>query len=50
MDGRRGNSRSKTEARSLAVIREVKKLIPNKPVRYLVSTHHHWDHLGGVRA
>jgi glyoxylase-like metal-dependent hydrolase (beta-lactamase superfamily II) len=39
-----------TEARSLAVIAEVKKLIPNKPIRYLVSTHHHWDHLGGVRA
>src|SRR5262245_45339465 len=38
------------EARSLAVIREVKRLIPNKPIRYLVSTHHHWDHLGGVRA
>ena len=38
------------EARSLAVIREVKRLIPNKAIRYLVSTHHHWDHLGGVRA
>jgi glyoxylase-like metal-dependent hydrolase (beta-lactamase superfamily II) len=38
------------EERSLAVISEVKKLIPNKPIRYLVSTHHHWDHLGGVRA
>ena len=37
------------EERSLAVIREVKRLIPNKPIRYLVSTHHHWDHLGGVR-
>jgi glyoxylase-like metal-dependent hydrolase (beta-lactamase superfamily II) len=37
------------EDRSLAVIREVKKLIPNKPIRYLVSTHHHWDHLGGLR-
>jgi glyoxylase-like metal-dependent hydrolase (beta-lactamase superfamily II) len=37
------------EERSLAVIAEVKKLIPNKPIRYLVSTHHHWDHLGGVR-
>ena len=37
------------EDRSLAVIAEVKKLIPNKPIRYLVSTHHHWDHLGGVR-
>jgi glyoxylase-like metal-dependent hydrolase (beta-lactamase superfamily II) len=38
------------EDRSLAVIAEVKRLIPNKPIRYLVSTHHHWDHLGGVRA
>jgi len=38
------------EERSLAVIADVKKLIPNKPIRYLVSTHHHWDHLGGVRA
>ena len=38
------------EERSLAVMGEVKKLIPNKPIRYLVSTHHHWDHLGGLRA
>ena len=38
------------EERSLAVIAEVKRLIPDKPIRYLVSTHHHWDHLGGIRA
>ena len=38
------------EERSLAVIDEVAKLIPNKPIRFLVNTHHHWDHLGGVRA
>jgi glyoxylase-like metal-dependent hydrolase (beta-lactamase superfamily II) len=38
------------EERSLAVIAEVKRLIPNKPIRYLVSSHHHWDHMGGVRA
>jgi glyoxylase-like metal-dependent hydrolase (beta-lactamase superfamily II) len=37
------------EARSLAVIEEVHKLIPNKPIEYLVNTHHHFDHLGGVR-
>ena len=38
------------EERSLAVIAEVKKLIPNKPITTLVSTHHHWDHIGGLRA
>jgi hypothetical protein len=37
------------EARSLAVIAEVKKLIPNKPIRYLINTHHHFDHSGGLR-
>jgi glyoxylase-like metal-dependent hydrolase (beta-lactamase superfamily II) len=37
------------DARSNAVIAEVKRLIPNKPIRYLVNTHHHFDHLGGVR-
>jgi glyoxylase-like metal-dependent hydrolase (beta-lactamase superfamily II) len=37
------------EARSNAVIAEIKKTIPNKPIRYVVNTHHHFDHLGGVR-
>jgi glyoxylase-like metal-dependent hydrolase (beta-lactamase superfamily II) len=37
------------EPRSLAVIAEVKRLIPNKPIRYLVNTHHHFDHSGGLR-
>jgi glyoxylase-like metal-dependent hydrolase (beta-lactamase superfamily II) len=37
------------EERSLAVIAEVGKLVPNKPIRYIVNTHHHWDHLGGIR-
>ena len=37
------------EARSNAVIAEIKKTIPNKPIRYAVVTHHHFDHLGGVR-
>ena len=37
------------EERSLAVIEEVQKLIPNKPIRFVVNTHHHWDHLGGIR-
>ena len=37
------------EARSLAVLGEVKKLVPNKPIKYLVNTHHHFDHASGVR-
>jgi len=38
-----------SEERSTAVIAEVKKAIPNKPIRYLVNTHHHFDHSGGIR-
>ncbi len=38
------------EERSLAVIAEVKKAVPGKPIRYLVNTHHHFDHSGGLRA
>jgi len=37
------------EGRSLAVIAEAKKLVPNKPIRYLINTHHHFDHSGGIR-
>ncbi len=38
------------EDRSIAVIAEVKKLIPSKPIRYLINTHYHFDHSGGLRA
>lgn len=37
------------EARSAAVIAEVKKTIPGKPIRYLVNSHVHFDHSGGLR-
>ena len=37
------------QARALAVIEEVYRLVPDKPIRYVVNTHHHFDHLGGVR-
>jgi glyoxylase-like metal-dependent hydrolase (beta-lactamase superfamily II) len=38
-----------TEQRSLAVIAEVKRLFPSKRIRYLINTHHHFDHSGGLR-
>ncbi len=38
------------DARSHAVMAEVKRLAPSKPIRYLVNTHAHFDHAGGVRA
>jgi glyoxylase-like metal-dependent hydrolase (beta-lactamase superfamily II) len=39
-----------SEARSLAYIPEIKKLIPNKPIRYVMNTHPHSDHTGGLPA
>jgi glyoxylase-like metal-dependent hydrolase (beta-lactamase superfamily II) len=38
-----------TEERSLAVIAKVKETIPNKPLRYLINSHVHFDHSGGLR-
>ena len=34
---------------SIAVIDAVKRAIPGKPIKYLINTHHHFDHSGGVR-
>ena len=38
-----------SEERSLAVIAKAKETIPNKPIKYLINTHVHFDHSGGVR-
>jgi glyoxylase-like metal-dependent hydrolase (beta-lactamase superfamily II) len=40
-----GNS----EANASAIIAEARKLIPNKPIKYLVNTHNHFDHSSGLR-
>ena len=37
------------ERRSLAVIDEIVKLFPGKPIRFVVNTHQHHDHIGGLR-
>ena len=38
------------DGRSLPVIEQVKKLVPGKPIRYVINTHAHFDHAGGLRA
>jgi len=38
-----------SDERSLLAIEEIKKTIPNKPIRYVINTHAHYDHAGGLR-
>ena len=37
------------EDRSLAVIEAIVKLIPDKPIRWVINSHQHFDHAGGLR-
>ncbi|MBM3217677.1 MAG: MBL fold metallo-hydrolase [Candidatus Rokubacteria bacterium] len=37
------------DERAFAVIGEARALPPSKPIRYVVVSHHHFDHLGGIR-
>jgi glyoxylase-like metal-dependent hydrolase (beta-lactamase superfamily II) len=37
------------EGRSELVIAETKKVLANKPIRFVVNTHLHFDHSGGLR-
>jgi glyoxylase-like metal-dependent hydrolase (beta-lactamase superfamily II) len=38
------------DARTLAVIAQARELVPDKPLQYVINTHHHFDHSGGIRA
>jgi glyoxylase-like metal-dependent hydrolase (beta-lactamase superfamily II) len=39
-----------TDAQSNWILAAAKAKYPEKPIRYLVLTHHHMDHVGGLRA
>jgi glyoxylase-like metal-dependent hydrolase (beta-lactamase superfamily II) len=38
------------EERTAPVIRSIKAKFPGKSIRYVIPTHHHLDHAGGIRA
>jgi glyoxylase-like metal-dependent hydrolase (beta-lactamase superfamily II) len=38
-----------SEERSRAVMARIAETAPGKPIRYVVPTHHHYDHTGGLR-
>ena len=38
------------DAQSMATMAEARRMFPDKPIKYVVNTHHHSDHAGGIRA
>ena len=38
------------DGRAVLKLAEAKKLSPGKPIRFVVNSHHHFDHSGGLRS
>jgi glyoxylase-like metal-dependent hydrolase (beta-lactamase superfamily II) len=38
------------DGRTQAVLAEVRRVVPGKPIRFAINSHHHFDHAGGLRA
>ena len=38
-----------SDARGMAVMAAAKQAIPNKPIRFVVNSHPHFDHASGLR-
>ena len=38
------------DGRALPMLAQAKALAPGKTIRYVINSHHHFDHAGGLRA
>ncbi len=38
------------DGRAAAVFAEARRLVPGKPIKHVINSHHHFDHAGGLRA
>jgi glyoxylase-like metal-dependent hydrolase (beta-lactamase superfamily II) len=41
---------ARNDQTALAAIQKARKLVPDKPLQYVINTHFHSDHSGGIRA